>query len=215
MNRSVKLFLTAFSISFIGSMPIGTLNVSVAALMSGNHARDALWFGLGAVLVEMLLVRLSISVLNQAGKYRSVFTVLKVTACLLLFALAYKSFEAAIQEEALADIIPFSGSHPLLAGMLLSLLNPLHIPFWMGWTAVLRAKNLLVENQGGYLTYILAIGIGTGFSFILYGLVGNLLVDVLRSNRHIFNWVIGATLMLTGTIQTIKLIRKKPELRIS
>jgi hypothetical protein len=57
---------------------------------------------------------------------------------------------------------------PFISGVILSLLNPLHLPFWMGWTAVLRRKGLLNDTRKEYNIYVLAIGMGRAslFSFM-------------------------------------------------
>jgi threonine/homoserine/homoserine lactone efflux protein len=60
MVKHLKLYITAFTISFVGALPIGTLNTNVANYALNNNFKGAFLFGLGAVLVEVGLVRLAL-----------------------------------------------------------------------------------------------------------------------------------------------------------
>lgn len=207
MNIYFKLFLSAFLISFLGSIPVGTLNVSIVGLLINHNLKDALWFGTGAILIEVVLVRAAMFALVQVNKFQPVLSALKIGVCFVLFIFAFKSLLAAYHMKPMEDVVPFSGNYPLLAGMLLSLLNPLHLPFWIGWTAVLRGKMLLIENLQGTLIYMLAIGIGTALSFMLYGIAGSLLIDFIKNHQPVLNWVLGATMLFTGLVQLFKMFR--------
>src|SRR5690242_10372989 len=71
MRRFVKLFLCVLSISFVGSLPPGTLNTGVTGLVVNRGAFAAIQFGLGAVLVEVILVRVAlagIDLLKRVGR---------------------------------------------------------------------------------------------------------------------------------------------------
>ena len=108
---------------------------------------------------------------------------------ILLF--SFLSLEAAWHLRKTGVVIPFKGNAPFISGLLLSLLNPLHLPFWMGWTAVLRARGLLVDTRREYNIYVVAIGTGTGFAFLVYGITGHLLISFLQANQYILNWLTG------------------------
>ncbi len=195
-------------ISLIGSIPVGTLNLSVVGLILKHRVADAIAFGIGAIVMEMLIVWFAILILDKLGKLKKVLTFLNLVMCVVLFVLAISSFIAAFQMEKLKDVIPFSSHYPFWAGILLSFLNPLHLPFWMGWTAVLRNKNVFVKSRFGYCVYIFSIALGTSTSFALYGFTGNLFIDFFEANQYILNWIVGFTLILTASIQTYKLFKQ-------
>jgi cytochrome c biogenesis protein CcdA len=89
----------------------------------------------------------------------------------------------------------------------LSLLNPLHLPFWLGWTAVLKNRKVLVCGAGAYNVYILAIGAGTCLAFIIYGFAGDFLMNTLKAQHNLINWILGFTLLFTGLVQVYKMIK--------
>jgi threonine/homoserine/homoserine lactone efflux protein len=209
MPASVKLFFVAFSISFVGALPIGTLNTNVADYSLNGNFMGAFEFGVAAILVEVVLVRLALVLLDKLIRLQKLFKLLSLAACIVILFLAYKSLEAAFHMRSFQDVLPFVGMQPFYSGLVLSLLNPLHLPFWMGWTAVLKSRNVLSSNAAAYNVYIVAIGTGTCIAFIIYGIAGNYLMNTLKAQHNLINWILGLTLLLTGVVQAYKLIVKQ------
>jgi threonine/homoserine/homoserine lactone efflux protein len=209
-NRSAgkpfRLYTYAFLISFIGSLPIGTLNVSITNLVIGRGVWATFLFGLGAILVEVSLVRIALATVKRLEGLNHLLRWFQALACSIILLFAFISLEAAWRMQKAGVAIPFTGHAPFISGLVLSLLNPLHLPFWMGWTAVLRTKGLLSDTRRDYNVYIFAIGIGTSFAFMVYGIAGHLLIMFLRMNQNLLNWLAGIALLVTGLVQLRKLI---------
>ena len=197
-KRSAQLVATAFLISFTGSLPIGTLNASIANLVIDRHIGAAVLFGLGAILVEVGVVRIALATVRRLEGLTHLVRWFRWLACVVILLFAFISLEAAWYVRKGGVTIPFAGNAPFLSGLILSLLNPLHLPFWLGWTAVLKTKGLLTDLRQEYNVYVLAIGMGTGIAFLVYGLAGHFLILFLRANQNIFNWLTGIALLVTG-----------------
>ncbi len=204
--KHFRLFFVVFGISFIGSVPIGTLNASIANYALQNKFMDAFEFGLAAILVEVVLVRVALIVVDKLFLLKKLFKVLSAIMCLAILLLSFKSLEAAFHMRNFQDTLPFVSMHPFYSGLALSMLNPLHLPFWLGWTAVLKTRNILIHNAMAYNVYILGIGIGSASAFILYGFAGNFLMNVLKAQHNLINWLLGCTLLFTGLVQLYKII---------
>lgn len=150
--------------------------------------------------------------LDRIGHLQNLFKYLSAIMCVMIFFLAYKSLEAAFHMRSYQDMLPFVGMNAFYSGLVLSLLNPLHLPFWLGWTAVLKSKNILDSNIASYNIYITAIGTGTFLAFVIYGFAGDFLMNTLKAEHNLINWILGLTLLLTGFILAYKLIAKKLQL---
>jgi threonine/homoserine/homoserine lactone efflux protein len=197
-------------ISFTGSLPVGTLNVSVTDLVIDRHIRAAILFAVGAMLVEVGMVRLALVVVRRLEGISRFLPWFRVIACVVILLFAFLSLHAAWHLRKAGVAIPFTGDAPFISGLLLSLLNPLHLPFWMGWTAVLRSKGLLNDTPREYNVYVLAIGMGTGIAFLVYGFAGQLLILFLQANQNLFNWLTGLALLVAGLGQVWKMRRGWP-----
>lgn len=201
INRSIRLFCVAFFISFTGSLPVGTLNVSVADLSINMGAAAALQFGIGAVLVEVLIVRIALVAVRKLEGLHFLLRFFKILTCAIILLVAALSLEAAWHMRKPGVAIPFAGHLPFVSGLLLSLINPLHLPFWMGWTAVLKNRKTLTDSPSDYNRFVIAIGCGTSLAFLTYGIIGTLLIMFLRMNQNLFNWMVGLALLVTGLVQ--------------
>ena len=213
MVNRLKLYGSALLISFAGSLPIGTLNVSITNLVINKNIAGAILFGIGAILVEVALVRIALVVVRRLeGMTRlegipRLLQGFRMIACIVIFLFAFLSLDAAWHMQKAGVAIPFTGDAPFVSGLVLSLLNPLHLPFWMGWTAMLRTKGLLADTRKDYNLYVPAIGTGTTLAFLSYGIAGHLLILFLQKNQYLFNWLTGLALLATGGIQLWKFYR--------
>jgi threonine/homoserine/homoserine lactone efflux protein len=209
MSKYFQLFAAAFSISFLGSIPVGSLNTGVANYVLNHNLGGAVQFGLGAIVIEMLLVRLAVTLTDKLKRLQKLFYAFSFIMCVAVLLLAFITLEAAFHMKAFQEVVPLANNSPFISGLLLSLINPLHLPFWMGWTAVLYNKKLLNNSGAHHNIYILAIGAGTAISFLIYGLAGRLLTDFFRNSHHFINWILGITFLVTGLIVAYKLVYRK------
>ncbi|QEM07707.1 thioredoxin fold domain-containing protein [Mucilaginibacter rubeus] len=212
MTKQLKLFWVAFSISFVGALPIGTLNTNIANFALNNDIAGAAWFAFAAILVEVVIVRIGLVMFDHLVRLKKLFKILSIVFCIAILMLAYKTLWAAFHMHNFRDVLPFAEINPFYSGLLLSLLNPLHLPFWMGWTAFLKKRKVLSNETRDYNIFIIAIGTGTLLSFIIYGVVGNYLMNILKAQHNLINWILGLTLLLTGLVQAYKLIAAQMQL---
>jgi len=209
MKRSVKLFFWAILVSFLGTLPLGTLNLSVANYAFRGDFLGAIQFSVAAITVEMLLVRVALMLIKRLEKLTHFLRVFGLLSSGVLLFLAFNSLLAALEMESFRAALPFSFLSPILSGFLLSVTNPLHLPFWMGWTTVFRSKGILGDERGSYTIFIGAIGMGTAAAFCLYGVAGGYLIRSLSSRQVLLNWIIGIALLITALAQLYKIIFKQ------
>jgi len=210
MSRLTKLFGCALSVSFLGSLPLGTLNLSVASYAYSGDGRGAIEFSVAAIFVEIMLVRVALVAIRRLERLTRFFKVFNILTCGILLFLAFNSLLAAWQMAAFRATVPLPTVSPWISGFVLSLTNPLHLPFWMGWTAIFRSRNILGDTTGHYNAFIIAIGLGTAAAFCLYGFAGGYLIRLLGSRQPALNWAVGSALLLTGIAQTYKTFFKRP-----
>ena len=202
-------------ISFLGSLPLGTLNIAAMQIGIQESLTHAIWFSLGSLLVEMIYVRISLVGIDWVRKQYKLMKVMEWVTLGIIVALAVGSFVAAVNTG--ASGAPKNGflqlgMHRFLLGMLMCAINPVQIPFWFGWSTVLLTKQILAPKQSFYNIYILGIGIGTlaGNSVFIFG--GKWLVDRIANSQQYLNWVIGGIFTLTALIQLVKILRHKDTL---
>ena len=196
-------------ISFLGSLPLGTLNVAAMQIGITDGYIAAILFSLGSLLVEMIYVRLSLVGMDWIRKQEKIFKVLEWVTLAIVIALAISSFHAALHPKTGKNIILSSTLPRFVLGATMCAVNPVQIPFWFGWSTVLFAKKVLLPKSSHYNLYIIGIGIGTFIGNCVFIFGGQLIAQKLSSNQNILNWVIGGIFAITALIQVWRIVTKK------
>lgn len=206
----LRIFCIGLGISFLGTLPLGTLNVAAMQIAVTDGLQPALLFSLGALLVEICYVRLSLVAMDWVRKQEKLFRALNWITILIIVALAVSSFIAAAHPSGEAQNVILSNTMPrLFLGITLSAINPVQIPFWFGWSTVLFAKNILLPKPSHYNFYILGIGIGTFLGNAVFIFGGRLMVTTLNANLNILNYIIGGVFAITAIIQLYRMLTNK------
>ncbi|SDF22007.1 Threonine/homoserine/homoserine lactone efflux protein [Pricia antarctica] len=188
MNRLVKIFLIGLLISFLGSLPLGTLNMTAFQIAGFQNVSEAMLYALAVVFVELVVVRITLAYSKKIDLGNRVFFYLLPIAIALLMYLSVSSFTSLKDDQAIqagSNLFPMLKSSILL-GLLLSFLNPMHIPFWTTWNSVLIAKNRLDRKPGMYTSYITGIGIGSIGGLMIFVFAGKYIFQ----NYHEYSYVI-------------------------
>ena len=209
MHPLLKIFFTGMLISFLGSLPLGTLNVAAMQIGITDGYTAAILFSLGSLLVEMIYVRVSLVGMDWISKQEKIFKVLEWVTLAIVVALAISSFHAALHPKSGKNIILSSTLPRFVLGATMCAVNPVQIPFWFGWSTVLFTKKVLLPKNSHYNLYIIGIGIGTLIGNCVFIFGGQLIAEKLKSNQNILNWVIGGIFAITALIQVWRIITKK------
>ena len=135
MPKLLRIFFWGMIISFIGSLPLGTLNVAAMQIGIQESIKDAMYFSLGSLLVEMIYVRISLVGIDWVRKQEKVMKAMEWITFFIIAALAAGSFVAAMQSSGDSkNLLLNNNMHRFLLGMFLCAINPVQIPFWFGWS---------------------------------------------------------------------------------
>lgn len=95
MNRTVKAFLVGLTVSFLGSLPFGTMNIAAIRIAVYDGTTNALIYSFGSLLAELLYVRLVLMAMNWIRTQYKLFRLLEWVTLLIITALALGSLIAA------------------------------------------------------------------------------------------------------------------------
>jgi threonine/homoserine/homoserine lactone efflux protein len=207
--RLTRIFFTGLFISFLGTLPLGTLNISAMQIAVSDGLLPAFYFAVGVLWVEMVYVRVSLVAMDWVRHQKKLFIILEWVTLAIIIALAVASFYTASHPSVKKNPILSNTIHRFWLGTLMSALNPVQIPFWFGWSTVLLTRKILWPVKKHFNLYIAGIGTGTLIGTSLFILGGKLLVDRLNTNQQIIQYVVGVVFALTAIIQLWKMIKHK------
>jgi threonine/homoserine/homoserine lactone efflux protein len=201
--------MTGMFISFLGTLPMGTLNISAMQISISDGFKPALLFSIGALLVEVVYVRLTLVAMSWFRQHTKLLKTMEWITLVIIIALAISSFYTATHPSVRANPILSNTLHRFWLGAGMSAVNPLQIPFWFGWSTVLTTRNVLRKENNQYIPYIAGIGLGTLIGHCIFIFGGRLLVDSLNARQDVIHWCIGGIFLLTAIIQLVKMVTKK------
>jgi len=205
MKKFFRVFFAGCIISFLGSLPLGTMNLAAIHITIGDGAVNAFIYSAGSLLAELIYIRLVLVAMSWISRQYRLFRVLEWITIIIIFILSAGSFIAAgktIQTMSFTSHIP----HPFIWGFIISLINPLHIPFWLGWSTVLVNKNILEPSPVNYRSYMAGISMGTLGGFAVFIAGAGYFSKQLTAAQRTVNYIIAVLLLLTAIVQLYKIM---------
>lgn len=182
--KLLRIFFTGLFISFLGTLPLGTMNIAAMQISMTDGVRPAMYFVLGALIVEVIYVRISLVAMKWVLKNQRLFRWLEWLSILIILALAVSSFVAATDPVVKKNVLLSGGIHRFWLGVVMSALNPVQIPFWFGWSTVLLTKKILEHKSAQHNIYIAGIGGGTFIGNLIFIFGGRFLwMSLIRTRK--------------------------------
>ncbi len=196
-------------VSFLGTLPLGTLNIAAMQISATDGLYPAFLFITGTLIVEVIYVRISLVAMDWVRKQKKLFQILEWVTLAIVVALATSSIYAALHPTVEKNVFLSSTINRFLLGLMMCAVSPAQIPFWFGWSTVLFTRGILKPQNSYYNMYIFGIGLGSFLGGILFIMGGRLMVDTLNAKQSLLNWIIGGIFVITGLIQIWRIVKNK------
>ncbi len=192
------VFLVATVVSFAGSIPPGTINVSVMQLAILQRRAAALSFAAAAALVELFYAGFTVRFhvfLTDSTNITEYFHVIAGTAMIILGILNLSSKTKA--SDIKTDHQDIRKRNAFTKGALIGVANPLTVPFWLAVTAALEKQGWVTLDGINLYAYSVGISVGT---FILLLVIIQLGVQfrTIANNRLIVHTAPGILFLMMG-----------------
>ncbi|MDW3208980.1 MAG: LysE family transporter [Reichenbachiella sp.] len=163
------LFVAGFFFSFVGSIPPGSINITTLQYAVENRIKAAFSFATAAALTEYIYAAIAVRFqiyLTENSSIAQYFQIITGSVLILLglFNLFKKPIESKVETKS-------EKRNAFKKGVLLSLTNPLAIPFWLMVTGYLQSMGWVEINGRNFWVYVAGISVGT---FCLLATVINL-----------------------------------------
>ena len=152
-------FIVAFIFSFIGTIPPGSLNLIVLQLGFQKKVNIAWRFALAACLVEYPYAWLAVKFEALITSSPLIVRNAELIAAIVMTCLGVFNLISAKNPSKFSEKFNQSGFR---RGIVLSILNPLILPFWVGTTAYLKGMKWIDLSSNARLhAYLIGISMGT------------------------------------------------------
>jgi len=197
----VWVFLLGAFFSFIGSIPPGTLNLSVLQLGLEGKVNTALRFALAVSIVEYPYTWIGVQFEYWITSSPMIIDNFQLVTAIVMVTIGVLNLWSA--EKPTNFSVKFNDSG-FRRGLILSVLNPMAIPFWIGITAYLKAQEWIDLSSVTLLhSYVFGTSVGAMVLLTLFAFMARKLAGYVKNNR-IVKRVPGFTLLILGIYAFIK-----------
>lgn len=204
----IRVFFTGLIISLLGSLPLGTLNITAMQISVQENSRNAINFSLGTALVEIIYVRVSLKGMNWVMENAKLFRILEWVTVFLFVALAISSFVTARKSRDQKNILLNNKMNRFFLGFTMSAVNPVQIPFWFIWSTYLLSNQFLEPTELQFNIYTAGIGVGTLTGLAIFIFAGKWLVNKLKASQRAINISVGIIFIISAAFQLYRVINK-------
>lgn len=162
MNNSLKNTAAGFAVSFLGSIPLGYLNLIGLQFYAKERLAPTLYFLLGVVLIESVVIYVTARGASKLALRPHLKTKISLFSIIFLLLLAYLASPSETPTTPTATV-PLANYiyYPFLTGIVLSSLNFAQFPFWLSWNVYMLNEKYVTPQQRGLLWYTLGAVTGT------------------------------------------------------
>lgn len=157
----LQTLIIAFVVSYIGSIPPGTINVSVMQLAILKKQRAAVFFALAAAMVEFIYAGITVQFQIFLSENEIVGYYFRIITSIALIGLGLYNLLSNTTSESVKVDAKLTGRHGFFRGLILGVLNPMTIPFWLAITTYLENDGLVNVHSSGFWFYLIGLSSGT------------------------------------------------------
>ncbi|HEY4616601.1 MAG TPA: hypothetical protein VIH09_00215 [Flavobacterium sp.] len=208
--KGFKNILVGFSVSFIGSIPLGYLNVFGFEIYTAFGIEELVLYLLGVIFVEAFVIYFTLIFANRLVNNKKLMKIIDILGILFLLVLAYSFYSLSsgttVNHHYLEKYVSYS---PFLIGLILSSLNFLQVPFWTGWNLYLINGDYIKTEKSLKFYYVVGTLIGTfsGMIALVYFL-HSLSQNTENFSKYLMPVIIPVFFIVLASIQGCKVFKK-------
>ncbi len=191
----LQVFLAGLIFSFLGSIPPGTMNLAILQLGLEHKIKIALRFSIAVAIIEYPYAWIAVVFENWVTSSPMIIENFQLITAIVMTVIGVFTIWSARKPSDFSVKFNQSGFR---RGLVLSILNPMAIPFWIGITAYLKAQGWINLSATTLLhSYLLGTSVGVLLLLILFTFLAKRLSHYVSDNK-VVKFVPGVTLLVLG-----------------
>ncbi len=195
-------FSVGLLVSFLGSLPLGVLNITILDISLKKGMRAAVQFALACALVELVYSYVSVLLTRYLIEFPNLRPFTEVVAAVTLLGMGVYYLRKPKSPVASKN----KAVSPFYLGLTLSLINIVAFPFWILYTTLLQGKGI-VSLSGSPLiaSYVLGIAVGAVGCLLVFAYASRLLDRFVARYQHRMDAAIGSLFIFLAACQFLSL----------
>ena len=188
-------FILAFVFSFTGSIPPGTINLTILQVGIERKLNIALRFALAAALMEYPYAWLAVAFESYITSSPVIVDNFKLIGGIVMLVMGILNLLSARKPTAFLNKLQGSGFR---RGIILGILNPMAIPYWIAMTAYMRLQGWIEFSDSYHLhAYLLGVSVGAFVILMMIAQLAQRMITAYRPGSFV-KFIPGVVLVILG-----------------
>jgi len=195
-------FFFSFFFSFTGSLTPGTINLSAVQLGLDKKPQIAWRLATAAAFMEYIYAWLAVTFENYISSSPVVVKNFQLIAALVMLTLGTLTLRAAAKPSAFTKQFSNSGFR---RGLVLGILNPLSMPFWIGVIAYLKSMHWIKLDSPLQLhSFLAGVSMGVFTLLVSVAYLANKVVGLIQRRSELLKKIPGFIMLALGIFALLK-----------
>lgn len=194
--------LLGFLGSYIGGIPFGPLNLSVVEITLKKDRQAAARFAITASLVEIAEASIAILFGKMIIVHLEANTWIKLAV--VLFFISFGLFFIFKKETPCVKEDTSKGKSAFIKGLVVSVLNPQAIPYWIFFLTFVGSYITLELNSWHLIFFLAGVSIGKYFILSTFGVFSTRIQKRMKNLCSMVSKIIGFVLITIGIFQVFR-----------
>ena len=205
----LKNIFVGFLVSFIGSIPLGYLNVVGFDIYAQKGMQSTIWYLLGVICIEFIVIFFTLIFAKKLAENVKLTKFIEGFSVLFMIVLSAVFYFSANSVSSNRTVFSNVSQNYFFVGLFFSGLNFVQIPFWTGWNLYLLNGSYIEVSKSRKYFYVLGTIAGTFSGMLMLILSLNYFasnVDFL--SKYLMKFIIPTVFLGLGIFQGYKFYRK-------
>lgn len=198
---TLQHFAIGLFASFIGSLPLGVLNLTAVDIALNKKFRNVVFFSLGAAGVEFFQAFLAVKFSSWfliRPSLDMLFNIMVIPLFLGLSIYYFRKSRKKLEEKTNGrQLSSFS------KGVLLSVINPLAIPFWIFYATYFNSLGLVLFENYYIVLFVAGISAGTFIALLFFGKISRYIVTRIKVLNQWIDQIIAVVFLALFIFQVV------------
>jgi hypothetical protein len=208
--KILKNIFFGFSVGFLGSIPVGYLNIIGIQIYKNKGILELIFYLFGVISIEVLVIYFTLifaKKLSENIKLKKQIALFELCFYIVLAFLFYNCFDFSITSN--HKTLNFAGYSTFFIGLILNSFNFMQIPFWTTWNLYLLSKNLIIIEKKLKYYYLIGTFFGVFFGMLFLVLIlSNIILNFNTEATIIFKKILPLFLILISIVKGFKFQKK-------
>ncbi len=184
---------------FLGALPFGAINLSVVSVAVRKSYNQAVLFALGASLVEIAEAFIAVAFGQYINQFLTEYTFIPYLIGTVFLVVGFYFFVR--KTSPTLDNVENGNKTDFLKGVVVALLNPQAIPFWLFALAFITPFGLLEFSGLPLILFLAGVFIGKLIALIGFAKMSTYLEKQLGKSCNTIDYIMGSVFVIIGSFQ--------------